>query len=83
MTLRGVPVLTIIVLLGLGVQAKALAPCAEVLRLRNAASEAWKHTMSARHRSAAELWPKPLWPRRRRSTTRTITASHATSLIDC
>ncbi len=38
---------TIIVLLGLGVQAKAQAPCAELLRLRNAASEAWKHAMSA------------------------------------
>lgn len=45
--MRGVPVLTIIVLLGLGVQAKAQAPCAEVLRLRNAAGEAWKHAMSA------------------------------------
>jgi hypothetical protein len=41
MALRGAPALTIIVLLGLGVQAKAQAPCAEVLRLRNAASEAW------------------------------------------
>jgi hypothetical protein len=47
MTLRGVPAVTIIVLLGLGVQAKAQGPCAEVLRLRNAASEAWKHAMSA------------------------------------
>jgi hypothetical protein len=47
MTLRGAPALTIIVLLGLGVQAKAQAPCAEVLRLRNAASEAWKYAMSA------------------------------------
>jgi len=47
MTLRGVPVLTIIVLLGLEVQAKAQAPCAEVLRMRNAASETWKHAMSA------------------------------------
>jgi len=36
-----------------------------------------------RHRSVAEPWPKPLWPRRRRSTMRTITAIHATSLIDC
>ena len=47
MTLRGVPAFTIIVLLGLGVQAKAQAPCAELLRLRNAASETWKHAMSA------------------------------------
>ena len=47
MTLRGVPAFTIIVLLGLGVQAKAQAPCAELLRLRYAASEAWKHAMSA------------------------------------
>lgn len=46
MTLRGVPAVTIIVLLGLGVQAKAQAPCAEVLRLRNAASEAWKYSYS-------------------------------------
>jgi len=47
MTLRGVPAFTIIMLLGPGVQAEAQAPCAEVLRLRNAASEAWKHAMSA------------------------------------
>jgi hypothetical protein len=33
MTLRGVPAFTIIVLLGLGVQAKAQAPCAEQLAI--------------------------------------------------
>jgi hypothetical protein len=47
MTLSGVPALTILLLLALEVQAEAQAPCAEVLRLRNAASEAWKHAMSA------------------------------------
>ena len=47
MTLRGAPVFTIIAIVGLGLQAEAQAPCPELVRLRNAASEAWKQAMSA------------------------------------
>ena len=42
MTLRRVPTLTILAIIGLGVQAEAQAPCPELVQLRNAASEAWK-----------------------------------------
>ena len=47
MKLRGMPAVTIIVLLVLGVQVNAQAPCAEVTRLRNAANAAWKQAMKA------------------------------------
>lgn len=33
-------------IVGLGGQAEAKAPCQELMRLRNAASEAWKHAMT-------------------------------------
>src|SRR5215467_7844188 len=46
MTLRGVPAFTMIAIVGLGVQAQAQTPCPELVRLRNAASEAWKQAMS-------------------------------------
>jgi hypothetical protein len=46
MTLRGVPAFTMIVIVGLGVQAEAQTPCSELVRLRNAANEAWKQAMS-------------------------------------
>jgi hypothetical protein len=46
MTLVGVPAFTMIAIVGLGVQAEAQTPCQEYLRLRNAASEAWKQAMS-------------------------------------
>jgi len=46
MTLRRVPAFTMIAIVGLAVQAEAQAPCAELLRLRNAASEAWRQAMS-------------------------------------
>jgi hypothetical protein len=46
MTLRRVSALTVIAIVGLGVHAEAKAPCPEYLRLRNAASEAWKQAMS-------------------------------------
>ena len=36
---------TMIAIVGLGVQAEAKAPCQELVRLRNAASEAWKQAM--------------------------------------
>jgi len=36
-----------IAIVGLGVQAEAKAPCQEMVRLRNAASEAWKQAMRA------------------------------------
>ena len=47
MTLRRVPAFTMIAIAGLGVQAEAQAPCAEYLRLRNAATEAWKQVIRA------------------------------------
>jgi hypothetical protein len=47
MTLRRVPAFafTMIAIVGLGVQAEAKAPCEELVRLRNAASEVWKQAM--------------------------------------
>ena len=47
MTLRRVLAFTMIAIVGLGVQAEAQAPCPEYLRLRNAATEAWKQAMRA------------------------------------
>jgi hypothetical protein len=45
MTLIRVPAFTMIAMVWLGVQAEAQTPCAELLRLRNAATEAWKDAM--------------------------------------
>ena len=47
MALRRVPAFgfTFIAIVGLTVQAQAQGPCPEYLRLRNAASEAWKQAM--------------------------------------
>ena len=45
MTQRRVPAFTIIAIVALGVRAEAQAPCPELVRLRNAASEAWKQAM--------------------------------------
>jgi hypothetical protein len=45
MTLKGVPAFTLIAIVGLGVQVEAQTPCPEYLRLRNAATEAWKQAM--------------------------------------
>src|SRR5882724_4670965 len=45
MTLRRVPAFTMIAIVVLGAQAEAQAPCPELVRLRNAASEAWKQAM--------------------------------------
>jgi len=47
MTLKGVPAFTMIAIVGLTVQAEAQGPCPEYVRLRNAASEAWKQAMRA------------------------------------
>jgi hypothetical protein len=47
MVLRGVPAFTMIAIVGLGVQAEAQTPCPELVRLRNAATEAWKQAMRA------------------------------------
>ena len=47
MTLMGVPAFTMIAIVWLGVQAEAQTPCPEYLRLRNAATEAWKQAMRA------------------------------------
>jgi hypothetical protein len=45
MTLKGVLAFTMIAMVGLGVQAEAQTPCPELVRLRNAATEAWKEAM--------------------------------------
>ena len=45
MTLRQVSAFTMISIVGLAVQAEAQAPCPEYVRLRNAASDAWKQAM--------------------------------------
>ena len=47
MTLKGVPALTIIAIVGFAVQVEAQTPCPEYLRLRNAAAEAWEQAMRA------------------------------------
>ena len=47
MPLKGVPALTIIAIVGLGVQVEAQTPCPELVRLRNAATETWKQAMRA------------------------------------
>src|SRR5436190_23987512 len=47
MTLKGVPAFTLIAIVGLGVQVEAQTPCPELVRLRNAATEAWKKAMRA------------------------------------
>ena len=45
MTPIGVPAFTMIAIVWLGVQAEAQTPCPELVRLRNAATEAWKQAM--------------------------------------
>ena len=45
MTRIGVPAFTMIAIVWLGVQAEAQTPCPELVRLRNAATEAWKQAM--------------------------------------
>ena len=47
MTLKAVPAVTVIAIVGLGVQVEARTPCQEYLRVRNAATEAWKQAMRA------------------------------------
>lgn len=47
MRLIGVPAFTVIAIVSLGAQAEARTPCQEYLRLRNAATEAWKQAMRA------------------------------------
>jgi hypothetical protein len=45
MTLHRVAAFTMVALVGLTVRAEAQTPCQDYLRLRNAASEAWRHAM--------------------------------------
>ena len=47
MTLKAMPAFTMITIIGLAVQVQARTPCQEYLRLRNAATEAWKQAMRA------------------------------------
>jgi hypothetical protein len=47
MTLKGLSAFTIIAIVGMGVQVEAQTPCPELVRLRNAATEAWKQAMRA------------------------------------
>ena len=46
MKLIGVPAFTMTAIVWLGVQAEAQTPCPELVRLRNAATEAWKQAIS-------------------------------------
>ena len=45
MTLKALPAVTAIAIVGLAVQVEAQAPCPELVRLRNAATEAWQQAM--------------------------------------
>jgi hypothetical protein len=47
MTLKAMPAIAMMTIIGLGVQVEAGTPCQEYLRLRNAATEAWKQAISA------------------------------------
>ena len=47
MTLKAVAAVAMMATAGLGVQAEAQTPCQEYIRLRNAATEAWKQAMRA------------------------------------
>ena len=47
MTLKAMPAFAMITIIGLGVKVEARTPCQEYLRLRNAATEAWKQAMRA------------------------------------
>jgi hypothetical protein len=47
MMLKAMPAFAMITIIGLGVQVEARTPCQEYLRLRNAATEAWKQAMRA------------------------------------
>jgi hypothetical protein len=47
MTLKTIAALAMITVTGLGGRAEAQPPCQEYLRLRNAATEAWKEAMRA------------------------------------
>src|SRR3954447_18994966 len=47
MTLKAVPAFAMITIIGLGVRVEARTPCQELVRLRNAATEAWKQAMRA------------------------------------
>ena len=45
MMLKALPAVTAIAMVGLAVQVEAQAPCPELVRLRNAATEAWQQAM--------------------------------------
>jgi hypothetical protein len=47
MTLKGAPAFAMIAIVGLAVQVEAQTPCPELVRLRNATTEAWKQAMRA------------------------------------
>jgi hypothetical protein len=47
MTLKGVLAFTMMAMVGLAVLVQAQTPCPELVRLRNAATEAWKQAMRA------------------------------------
>ena len=83
MTLKGVPAFTLIAIVGLGVQVEAQTPCQEYLRLRNAATEAWKQAMRAPPSERCGALYHASLPRRRHSSTQMTIASHATFLSHC
>ena len=81
MWLKGVPVFTMVAIVWLGVQAEAQTPCSELVRLRNAATEAWRQAMRAPpSERCGALYIVPPWRRMRHSNTRATIASHATFL---
>jgi hypothetical protein len=47
MMLKALPAFAMTAIIGLGVQVEARTPCQEYLRLRNAATDAWKQAMRA------------------------------------
>jgi hypothetical protein len=47
MMLKALPAVTAIAIVGLAVQVEAQTPCPDLVRLRNAATEAWKEAMRA------------------------------------
>jgi hypothetical protein len=82
-TLKAMPAFAMIAIIGLGVQAEARTPCQEYLRLRNAATEAWKDAMRTPPSERCGALYHASLARRRHSSTQITIASHATFLSHC
>ena len=83
MRLIGVPAFTMIAIGWLGVQAEAKTPCPELVRLRNAATEAWKEAMRVPPSERCGALYHASLVARRHSNTQIAIASHATFLSHC